>query len=63
MVRLSRVEGQMASRLSPKPSPWQAILLATQPQHDISGAQQGCPCWVLAPQLGRGLDQCVFASM
>ena len=50
----SGVEGQAASRLSPKPGPWQAILLATQPQHGISGAWQGCPCWVLSPQPGEG---------
>ena len=53
-VHPSGVEEQMASRLSPKPSPWQAILLATQPQHGVSGAPWGCPCWMLAPQPGQG---------
>jgi len=42
-------DNQPASRLSPKHGPWQAILLDTQPQHGVSGAQQGCPCWVLVP--------------
>lgn len=50
----SGVGGQRVGRLSPKPGPWQAILLATQPQH---GAQhsRAAPvgCWPRSQGEGR----------